>query len=204
MDAATERVLELWRLGARREDISRQAGVTFAAIREIVAAHATPADAVARREACLARRAVDVAPRFSDRELQDGVLLVNEWLGHVPSGPEYQRLAAQHGLACLATVCARFGSFGRALEATGLAHRPVRVRARRWNEAACWRAVVSVADQLGDPPRYRRYLELAAQREDLPSGATVRLRLGLWPQITAALQTQPRSATSVLPERLAA
>jgi hypothetical protein len=47
-----------------------------------------------------------------------------------------------------------------------------------------------VADQLGDPPRYSRYAELAAARDDLPSAATLRARLGTWPGIAAELIEQ--------------
>jgi hypothetical protein len=47
-----------------------------------------------------------------------------------------------------------------------------------------------VADQLGDPPRFRRYLELAAARDDLPSAAMLRARLGSWPGIAAELIAQ--------------
>lgn len=64
------------------------------------------------------------------------------------------------------------------------------VRAPRWHLAACWRALESVVDELGDPPRYRRYVQLATGREDLPSPSTVRQRLGSWPHIAAALQAR--------------
>jgi hypothetical protein len=47
-----------------------------------------------------------------------------------------------------------------------------------------------VADQLGDPPRFRRYLELAVASDDLPSPATLRLRLGPWSGIAAELIEQ--------------
>jgi hypothetical protein len=60
----------------------------------------------------------------------------------------------------------------------------------RWHLAACWRALESVADQLGDPPRASRYAELAGARDDLPSPPTVRARLGPWSGIAAALAEQ--------------
>src|SRR5215831_16375988 len=108
--------------------------------------------------------------------------------GARPSGPEYERLAHDLDLACRATVYMRFDGWNRALEAAGL--EPVvgrRPRVREWNAAACWQALRSVADQLGDPPRYSRYVELSSGRDDLPSAAIVRQRLGVWRQVVAAL-----------------
>jgi hypothetical protein len=69
-------------------------------------------------------------------------------------------------------------------------------RPSRWHIAACWRALQSVADQLGDPPRHSLYVKLAAERDDLPSPPTVRMRLGLWQEIAAALMAQ-RAANGV-------
>jgi hypothetical protein len=47
-----------------------------------------------------------------------------------------------------------------------------------------------VAGELGDPPRYSRYAELASARADLPSPKTVRARLGPWSGIAVALAEQ--------------
>jgi len=74
-------------------------------------------------------------------------------------------------------------------------------RDARSDTPACWRALLSVADQLGDPPRCRRYLKLSQGREDIPS--ILRRRLGLWPQIVAALDTHASGAVGDL-ELLAA
>jgi hypothetical protein len=84
--------------------------------------------------------------------------------------------------------------------------RPVRVYSSRWHLAACFRALESVADELGDPPRAARYAELAGAREDLPSLPTVRARLGSWSGIAAALAEQQaarerREPASAMPER---
>src|SRR5215831_10369303 len=117
--------------------------------------------------------------------------------GARPSGPEYERLARDRDLACRATVYMRFDGWNRALAAAGL--EPVvdrRPRVREWNAAACWQALCSVADQLGDPPRYTAYLELAAGRDDLPSAAVVRQRLGVWREIVAALAAHRDSVES--------
>ena len=182
-------VLALWRQGVPRRKISLGVGVTLEAIREIVAAHATDEDSAARRDACRARHASGLKPRFSDSNLLGGLRVVAQRLGHAPTVSEYRSFAPDLGLAAMPTVYARFGGWGAALEAAGLTSRS-RTRGRRaarWNTAACWNALLSVADQLGDPPRYRRYTELAADRDDLPSGPTLTLRLGLWSEIVTAL-----------------
>jgi hypothetical protein len=116
-------------------------------------------------------------------------------LGHPPSGPEYERVARELQLACRATVYMRFDGWNRALQAAGLREPVVdrRPRDREWNAAACWRALRSVSHRLGDPPRYRRYLALAAGRDDLPSASTVRQRLGPWRSIAAALAARERT-----------
>lgn len=133
--------------------------------------------------------------RFSDGELLRGVRQVAGELGCTPSLCQYERVGRELGLACGQTVCERFGGWHAALRAAGLNSTiPGRVHPRRWHIAACWRALESVADQLGDPPRYRRYAQLAAGREDLPSATTVSVRLGPWAGIAAALQARPLAA----------
>jgi len=181
-------VIELWRQGVPREQISRRLGVTWEAIREIVDEHATAEDHATRKRACQSRVAVNRAPRFSEEQLIDGLWTVTERLGHVPTVTEYEQLGREFGLAAMPTVYARFGGWGPALQVAGLTRssKP-RGRAPRWDAATCWQSVLSVADQLGDPPRYRRYMELARGRHDLPSGPTLTLRLGLWSRVAAAI-----------------
>jgi len=123
-------------------------------------------------------------------------------VGHTPGGFEYERLHKPLGLASLATVYIRFGNWSGALEAAGF--EPVarkRSYRRRWDEQACWAALDRVADELGDRPRYSRYEQLAAGRDDLPSGALLRQRLGTWSQIAAALsERRPAPAPARLVE----
>jgi hypothetical protein len=129
------------------------------------------------------------ARAFSDEQLAAGVRAVGESVGHTPTGGDYRRLAPTLGLASHATVCIRFGSWSGALEAAGFepgAHR--RAYRRRWDAQACWKALESVADELGEWPRYARYEELSAGREDLPSAAMLRQRLGPWSEIAAVLR----------------
>jgi hypothetical protein len=98
-------------------------------------------------------------------------------------------LAKALGLASHATVCVRFGSWSAALKAAGL--QPAvqkRPYARKWDQQSCWEALERVSDELGDWPRYRDYERLSAGREDLPSAALLRRRLGTWSQIATALR----------------
>jgi hypothetical protein len=128
---------------------------------------------------------------FSDRDLTRGLRAVADRYHHSPSLREYDLIAPGLYLASGQTVCTRFGGWRRALAAAGLdSAPPARTYASRWHLAACWRALESVADELGDPPRFVRYAELAARREDLPSPPTVRARLGPWSQIAAELMEQ--------------
>lgn len=183
-----DEILELWRRGERVSQIAAWVGVTQQSIRDTVAALGSDSDRQARAEAGGAPVAGRRAPRFSDEQLCNGLRLVARRLGHTPSKAEYARLSEQHGLARMPTVYSRFGGWRHALRSAGFDVPTDPIRARRWTTALCWRAVVSVHDQLGDPPSYRRYQQLAAVRDDLPSGSTLRLRLGLWPEIVAALR----------------
>jgi hypothetical protein len=129
------------------------------------------------------------AREFSDERLLAGVRAVAESVGHVPGRGDYERLAKPLGLASHATVCMRFGRWSGALRAAG--YEPAarkRAYVKKWDQQACWDALWSVADELGDWPRYRHYEQLAAGREDLPSAAMLRQRLGPWSKIAAALR----------------
>jgi AraC-like DNA-binding protein len=182
---ATERsdeILARFRAGERPPEIANELGLNQQAVWRIVRELSTDADRSARARVLADRH----RPRFSDSELLDGLTEVALRLGWVPSDTEYDRLARGMRLATSATIYQRFDGWQIALAAAGLEAQPQR-RWSRWDAAACWRALESVADQLGDPPRYRRYQQLARERDDLPFGGVVRSRLGLWSQIAAEL-----------------
>lgn len=199
----SEEIMELWREGLSVGEIHERAGVPWRVVRETVAELATDPDRAARSNGWRSNLSVR-PPRFSDEQLLDGLRRVANKLGHPPSGPEYARQAEELGLACMQTMYVRFGGWRRALHAAGFEAPPARVWSPRWNIASCWHAFASVAHLLGDPPRYRRYLELAAGREDLPSGSTLILRLGLWPEIVAALSAHARANGAASREEAAA
>jgi AraC-like DNA-binding protein len=180
--ARSDEILARFRAGERPPRVAKQLGLNQQAVWRIVREVGSDADRTARAWALADRH----QPRFSDSELLDGLVLVARRLRHVPSDAEYDRAAAELGLASSTTLCQRFDGLQTALQAAGLQAQPQR-RWSRWDAEACWRALESVADQLGDPPRYRRYQALARQSDELPSGGVVRNRLGLWSQIAAEL-----------------
>lgn len=186
-----EEILQHYRAGLSVQQIAGHTGLAYRAIRQAISDLATDADRAQRKQT---HTVVVPPPQFSERELVAGIRSVAKRLGYAPSTAEYKRLAPELGLASMQTVYMRFGGWRHALTRAGLESlaAPATVRPTVWNVAACWRALLSVADQLGNPPRYRRYLEIASGREDLPSPTTLRTRLGLWSGIAAALELHAR------------
>ncbi len=62
-----------------------------------------------------------------------------------------------------------------------------RTYTRRWDADACLQALEQLIDELGRVPTYAHYEALARQRDDLPSAATVRNRLGSWTETMTEL-----------------
>jgi DNA-binding CsgD family transcriptional regulator/plasmid stabilization system protein ParE len=191
-----DEVLARFRAGEHPQLIARELGLDHRAVWRIVRELSTDADRTKRARALTSRR----RPRFSDGELLDGLQRVAHKLGHVPTDAEYDRLAAGLGLASSATLHHRFDGWRGALRSAGLEAQPRRRWSLRWDAAACWRALESVADEIGDPPRYRRYQQLAGGRDDLPSGRIVLDRLGLWSQIAAELMRRKLGGESGDPQ----
>jgi hypothetical protein len=72
-----------------------------------------------------------------------------------------------------------------------------RKRRRRWTEQACWVALRTVCDELGEVPTVLSYERHAAGRVELPSAATLRNRLGRWSAIASQLAAQRELARAV-------
>lgn len=192
--AGAEMILEHFRTGLTVGEIAQRTGHSYRAVRAVIAQRASEADREQRRQE---RAYVPQPVQYSEEQLLVGLRRVARRLEHAPSNGEYAKAASELGLASMQTVYMRFGGWCHALRRAGLDVPSGRVQAPTWHVAACWQALLSVADQLGDPPRYRRYLELAAGRQDLPSPATLRTRLGLWSEIVAAVELRRRSGTSL-------
>lgn len=178
-------VLEHFRTGAAVGEIARRTGLTYRGIRATILEQASEADRAERRQT---HGFVSQPAQYSEQQLISGLRRVARGLGHAPTTGEYAKLVSEYGLASMQTVYMRFGGWHQALRRAGLEGSASRVNTPVWHVAACWQALLSVADQLGEPPRYRRYLELAAGRDDLPAPTTLRTRLGLWSEIVAALE----------------
>jgi hypothetical protein len=80
---------------------------------------------------------------------------------------------------------------------TPLAAPRASTRRRRWTDGACWQALRRVVDELGEIPTVLSYERHAAGRDDLPSSATLRNRLGRWSAITARLAAERELAQHV-------
>ncbi|MGH2839316.1 MAG: homing endonuclease associated repeat-containing protein [Solirubrobacteraceae bacterium] len=190
---AEERVdelLALWRAGEEPASAATALGLQAAACRSTIARLATDVDRAARRRSLADARGG--AQTYSDRDILVALTSVAARLGRVPSPKEYAGLARELEFPSLPTVLNRMGSWTSAVKAAGMTplSPPRRTRARRWTEEACWSALRSVIDELGEIPSVLAYDRHSADRADLPSSATVRNRLGRWSAITTRLAAE--------------
>lgn len=125
--------------------------------------------------------------KWSDKQLAEALRTVAQ--GKPISQLGYDRLRAGSDLLPSGLlICLRFGSWREACAAAGVTpadgtRGPYK---RRCTEAACESALVWAYQELGRFPSYSEYAAFARER-DLPSGATVRNRLGRWSDITRRL-----------------
>jgi hypothetical protein len=183
-------LLARWRAGEEMTSAAKALGLSVGACRTAIERYGTEADRVARKTSLARTRAV--TPRYSERDIIAAVSSVAEHLGRVPRVKEYAVLARELGLPCLTTVANRMGGWTNAVRAAGLTpvSIPPRARPRRWTAEACWAAMHRVVDELGQIPTVGRYDRHTADRPDLPSSETVRLRLGRWSAITTQLAAE--------------
>jgi uncharacterized protein (DUF433 family) len=180
-----EEILEQFRSGDSYQTIAHRLGLTTGVISEVIDETATDADRADRR-AMSANGAK--APRFNDEELLEAIRVVSEELGRTPSAKDYARLARGRRLPSLPTIHKRLGSWSAAVQAAGMTPNPRRrTYVRRWDAAECRRALERLIDELGRIPTYQHYEALSQQRDDLPSGPTLRNRLGPWSQVMSDL-----------------
>jgi hypothetical protein len=133
------------------------------------------------------------ARTYSDRDIILALTAAANRLGRVPSAKEYAALARNLGFPSLATVLNRMGGWSSAVAAAGLrpvALAPGRTRSRRWTEEACWQALTRAVAELGEIPSVLAYERFAAGRDDLPSSATIRNRLGRWSSLATRLAAE--------------
>jgi hypothetical protein len=76
-------------------------------------------------------------------------------------------------------------------------HESRRSYTRTWGEKACWTALEGLTEEFGQLPTVEHYDALAITRDDLPSLATVRNRLGRWSEVVAILARGDRPSASM-------
>ncbi|MGI8596290.1 MAG: homing endonuclease associated repeat-containing protein [Thermoleophilaceae bacterium] len=180
-------ILEAWRAGINAREIASQQHMSMREVEDFIRAEAGEQDLAARTLAKVKSR-TPAACVFSDAELVDAVRTAAGSTRGLLSSAEYGRIARTRGLPSLQTLTNRLGSWNEALAAAGsappAAHRSY---TRRWTEESCLDAVRRVAVEEGRLPTVQRYEAIAKGRGDLPSSATVRLRLGTWTSVLTLL-----------------
>jgi len=191
-EARVDELLALWRSGEAAGSAAGKLGLQAVACRTTIERFATDVDRAARRATMSGARG---GRTWSDRDILLALNSVAKRLGHVPSAKAYAALARELGYPSLATILNRMGGWTNAVGAAGL--RPLTAqptapsrRVRRWNDAACWAALQRVVGEVGELPSVLAYDRLAAGREDLPSSATIRNRLGRWSTIAIRLAAE--------------
>jgi hypothetical protein len=151
---------------------------------------ATEPDRTARRANLASTRVV--ATRYSDRDIVLAVQFLADRLQRAPSAKDYAPLGREPGFPSLATVINRMDGWSNALGAAGLApvSGPVAGRSRRWTAEVCRAALFDVVGELGEIPTIAGYDRHACNRDDLPSSATIRIRLGRWSAITTQIANE--------------
>ncbi|MGI8729609.1 MAG: homing endonuclease associated repeat-containing protein [Solirubrobacteraceae bacterium] len=187
-EARVDELLVLWRSGAGAASVANALGLQPAACKSTIERFATEVDKTARRAHLSVSRG---SPTYSERDILVALRAVAAGLSRVPSAKEYALLARGLELPSLPTVLNRMGGWSTALTAAGLTPPAARsARRRRWTQSACWSALRRVVDELGESPTVLSYEQHAAGRDDLPSSATLRNRLGRWSAITARLAAE--------------
>jgi DNA-binding CsgD family transcriptional regulator len=173
-------VLRLWAEGGSIASIASALGLASPAVQEVVGERVSEIHRALRRRAINARVGAH-AKRYPDEELLAAIRTVARQCGRTPSSDDYAALAGELGLPSAALITNRLG-WRNAVRAAGLPPLPTRRNTyrRRWTEAVCLNAVLGVAHELGRVPSLAEYARRSAGRADLPSGATVRNRVGGW------------------------
>lgn len=189
-EARIDELLALWRAGEEPSSAASSLGLQASACRSTIARLATDVDRAARRASLAHARGG--AQTYSDRDILVALTSVAARLGRVPSPKEYAGLARELEFPSLPTVLNRMGGWTSAVKAAGMTplSSPRRTRSRRWTEDACWLALRRAVEELGEIPSVLAYDRHATSREDLPSSATVRNRLGRWSAIVTRLAAE--------------
>jgi uncharacterized protein (DUF433 family) len=191
-----DELLALWRAGEQPRAAADKLGLQGAACRSTIQRFATDVDRAARKASMAGARRVQL---YSDRDIILALTSLSTRVGRVPSAKEYAISARELNYPSLPTILNRMGGWTQALSAAGMQplSKPGRSRKRRWTEESCWVALRRVVDELGEIPTVLSYERHAAGRDELPSAATLRNRLGRWSSITTQLAAQRELARVV-------
>lgn len=116
-------------------------------------------------------------PAYSDHQLLAGIRAAAEELGEpltVGTYDAWQRGRDDAGSPAL--VIRRFGSWGRACTAAGVATNKTRSTSRRWSDADVVAVVVAYLRSPGSTGTFAGYSDWARTQDGAPSGATLRQR----------------------------
>jgi AraC-like DNA-binding protein len=185
-EARIDELLARWRAGEQPRSTATALGLQAAACRSTIERFATDLDRAERKASMAGGRSVNT---YSDRDIILALTSVATRVGRVPSAKEYALHARELNYPSLPTILNRMGGWAHALRAAGMQpiSSPARARTRRWTEEACWAALLDVVKTLEAIPTVVGYEQHAAGRDDLPSSATLRNRLGRWSAIATQL-----------------
>jgi DNA-binding CsgD family transcriptional regulator len=198
VQARAKELTARWARGEEIAQLAREAGISRHVVAEVILATATAADRVNHAVAKSARRGSIV---YTDAQLIEGLKQAAGALGRPPRVPDYDQWASRtDGVARAATVIQRFDGWVNALHAAGVSEHGTPPRSdRRWTEDVCIAAVRMITRETGGWPTVPEYDRLSSSRDDLPSSATLRIRLGRWSLITAsALEAHAGLETSAI------
>jgi hypothetical protein len=187
--ARVDEVLALWRAGEGPSAIAERLRLQTAACGRTIERFATDVDRAARTAGMAGAHG---ARTYSDRDIVLALRSVAARLGRAPRAQEYTAAASGARLPSLATVLHRMGGWSNALTVAGMepTATPGRARRPRWSDDACWEALRQAHEELGAFPTVRVYERYAAGREDMPSSATIRNRLGRWTSLATRLAAE--------------
>jgi hypothetical protein len=182
-----EDIVLAWQAGGSPRVIANRLGLRTTAVEQVIDAHADELDRRMHRA-----NAAGGAPGPVKATRERCVACVREAaeiLGRTPTSAEYGDLAAQRPQWPAAVTIAVTWGWRATLEAAGLVERRRSFRAPRSDRVSidvCWQAVRRVADEVGRIPTCEDYARASKGRDDLPSLAVVRRRLGGWRAMLAA------------------
>lgn len=123
------------------------------------------------------------SPDFSDAQLLEALRAAAAELGEPLTSGDYDTWQrGRAGAGSPALLIRRFGSWRGACEAAGLAANTTRSTSRRWSDEQVVALVARYLASPGATGSFADYSAWARDRDDAPSGATLRQR-GSWADI---------------------